>query len=160
MGERPILNVLKVVGITVLILFVIALVIINISTSRRQSSTEEAPRINNEFNNLFATNKGSQLGNDVRALISKLISNAQKNGSDATKLPDLYYQPEENGEFILVTSTVENPNIAELEVARDKISGRHSYFVSYLYSRANGNITGVIIKYRESTKASFKPNVN
>jgi hypothetical protein len=160
MGERPILNVLKVVGITVLILFIIALVIINISTSRRQSSTEEAPRINNEFNNLFATNKGSQLGNDVRALISKLISNAQRNSSDATKLPDLYYQPDENGEFILVTSTVENPNIAELEVARDKISGRHSYFVSYLYSRANGNITGVIIKYRESTKASFKPNVN
>ena len=160
MGERPILKVLEAVGITLFVIFVIALIIINISTSRRQSSTEEAPRINNEFNNLFATSKGSQLGTDVRGLISKLISNANANSSDANKLPDLYYQAEENGEFVLVTSTVENPNISGFETAKDKISTRHSYFVSYLYSRATGNITGVIIKYREGTKATFKPDVN
>lgn len=160
MGERPILKVLEAVGITLLVVFIIVLIIINISTSRKQSSTEEAPRINNEFNNLFATSKGSQLGTDVRGLISKLISNANSNSSDANKLPDLYYQAEENGEFVLVTSTVENPNVVGFETAREKISTKHSYFVSYLYSRATGNITGVIIKYRENTKATFKPDVN
>ncbi len=159
MGERPILNVLKVVGITIAILAVIVLIIVNITTSKKQSSTEEAPRINNEFNTLFATNKGSQLGTDVKGLISKLISNANNNSAHADKLPDLYYQADENGEFTLVESTVENPNISALEVAKDRISTRHSYFVSFLYSRANGNITGVIIKYREATKATFKPNV-
>ena len=146
MGERPILNVLKVVGITIAILAVIVLIIVNITTSKKQSSTEEAPRINNEFNTLFATNKGSQLGTDVKGLISKLISNANNNSTHADK-------------FTLVESTVENPNISALEVAKDRISTRHSYFVSFLYSRANGNITGVIIKYREATKATFKPNV-
>ena len=160
MGERPVLRVLKVVGITLLVVFVIALIVINIRTSKRRSSTEEAPRINNEFNNLFSTSKGSQLGNDVKGLISKLISNANTNSTDADKLPDLYYQAEENGEFTLVTSTVENPNIAGFETARERISTRHSYFVSYLYSRATGNITGVIIKYRENTRATFKPDVN
>lgn len=160
MGERPILRVIQAVGITLGIIIVIVLIVVNLMTSRKQSSTEEAPRINNEFNNLFATNKGSQLGTDVKGLIAKLISNAKANSGDAKKLPDLYYQAEENGAFVLVNSTVENPNISEFEVARDKITTRHSYFVSYLYSRANGNITGVIIKYRENTKATFKPDVN
>lgn len=160
MGERPILRVLQAVGITLGIILVIVLIVVNLMTSKKQSSTEEAPRINNEFNNLFATNKGSQLGTDVKGLIAKLISNAKTNSGDAKKLPDLYYQAEENGAFVLVNSTVENPNISEFEVARDRITTRHSYFVSYLYSRANGNITGVIIKYRENTKATFKPDVN
>ena len=95
MGDRPILKVLKVVGITLAIVAVIVLIVVNLITSRKQASTEEAPRINNEFNNLFAVHKGTQVGNNVRSLVAKMISNAEAHKTEADKLPDLYYQAEE-----------------------------------------------------------------
>lgn len=105
------------------------------------------------FNQPWEMYEGTQTGSNVRALISKLNSNATNNTEEETRLPNLYYEPtttEADGNGDTVVSTVGEPKGAtgnEFNTARTRIEPRHTYRVTLITHETTGLMSGVIITY-------------
>ena len=123
------------------------------------------------FNQPWEMYEGRQSGANVRALISKLNSNATENAEEETRLPDLYYEAtEEQGNAhagITLTCTTTNPKGNEqgtgLNTARNAIAARHYYGVTLVTHADTGLISGVIITYdpdENATTGTYEPIYN
>ena len=104
------------------------------------------------FNQPWEMYEGKQTGANVKALISKLNSNATKNAEEETKLPNLYYEATENDqgkgtEVISHTKQVKGSGGNDFNTARTKISAGHVYGVTLVTHQNTGLISGVIITY-------------
>ena len=98
------------------------------------------------FNQQWEMYEGKQSGSNVRALISKLASNAKANEDEDSRLPDLVYSADGSA-AVTVTSTVENINIAGFNTARTAIQARHQYTVSLELDADTALVNKVIVEY-------------
>ena len=98
------------------------------------------------FNQQWDMYEGKQSGSNVRALISKLASNAKANEDDDSRLPDLEYSADGSA-ATTVTSAVGNINIAGFNTARTAIQARHQYTVSLELDADTALVNKVIVEY-------------
>jgi uncharacterized membrane protein YvbJ len=145
-----------IVGSIVLIIILVFLAII-IGHNVKKAEENNAIRAEIlEFNAGIEKYLGSQMGKDVKELLSYLIENANENENE-NELPDVKYVADENAEDSAVSalsslkdativSTLEEPNLLYLSSLRAKINNSHYYNISFSYNET-GYISKIIIKY-------------
>ena len=112
-------------------------------------STQET----NTFNSLFVMYEGEQTGSNVKALIGKLISNANTNVDDSSKVPYVYID-QLNETSLGQTEVVFRERdegdateyIDELNNIRTQINTKHEYYVEMSYQN-NGLIDYINISF-------------
>ena len=142
-------------GIVVPILIVsIGLFIYNsasstITDSISSLSTQEAEA----FNNQFTSYEGKQTGSNVKALMGRLIANANTYSDECSKVPQVYINQmsEESSESMEVTYTENddgdtNNYINDLGKIRNLIETKHEYYIEITYQN-NGLIDYIQISY-------------
>lgn len=142
-------------GIVVPILIVsIGLFIYNsasstITDSISSLSTQEVEA----FNNQFTSYEGKQTGSNVRALMGRLIANANTYSDECSKVPQVYINQmsEESSESMEVTYTESddgdtNNYINDLGKIRNLIETKHEYYIEITYQN-NGLIDYIQISY-------------
>ena len=142
-------------GIVVPILIVsIGLFIYNsasstITDSISSLSTQEVEA----FNNQFTSYEGKQTGSNVRALMGRLIANANTYSDECSKVPQVYINQmsEESSESMEVTYTENddgdtNNYINDLGEIRNLIETKHEYYIEITYQN-NGLIDYIQISY-------------
>lgn len=115
----------------------------SIQTAGSQISAQEIQ----SFNQTWEMYEGTQTGSNIRALISKMSSNAKANEEEESRLPDLYYEATSAGNGCEVTSTIEDINIQGFNTARTSIQARHTYRVTLVTSSTTSLISGILITY-------------
>jgi flagellar basal body-associated protein FliL len=109
-----------------------------------------------DFNAEIEKYSGSQMGKDVKELVSYLIENANET-EDENELPDIKYVADESAEDTVkavfseledatIVSSLEEPNLLLLSSLRAKINNSHYYNISVSYNET-GYISKIIIKY-------------
>ena len=119
------------------------------------------------FNQPWEMYEGKQTGANVKALISRLNSNATENAEEETKLPDLYCQYGAGDDDIIEVSS--KPGTSEIKkvvkpegtgdtngfnTARTQIETGHVYGVTLVTHANTGLISGVIITYSPNANAT------
>ncbi len=107
------------------------------------------------FNNQFTSYEGIQTGSNVKALMGRLIGNANIYRDESNKIPGVVM--EELAEDELIVPTVANPPETEDEVHeyiqkltsnRNSIDSRHEYYVEITY-QTDGLIDYIHVSYDE-----------
>ena len=98
------------------------------------------------FNQPWEMYEGRQSGSNVRALISKLASNAKANETEDSRLPDLVYNADGHTNTT-VTSSTTNANINGFNTARTAIQARHQYTVTLELDTNTALVNRIIISY-------------
>lgn len=112
-----------------------------------------------EFNSKWTNYYGIQKGSTLKGLLKKLAQNAEENIDNPIKLIDVAYNISEGSKFIIINSTVKNPNIASFNEAVNKLSVSHAYIVEFIYNENTGIISGIIIKNSRNDKpVNFIPD--
>ena len=125
----------------------------SIYSAADQISTQEQQAFNTQWESF----EGAQTGASVKSLISKLISNASVYEGESEKLPDLYYEPNEeyatsgDTELKVISDEVDNA-ISGFNKARVQIENKHTYYVEIHYSDENSLVDAIYIHY-------YEPNV-
>lgn len=102
------------------------------------------------FNNQIEMYQGRQVGTNVKALITTLAAICKENSDEATKLPDLHYQPKSGDSIESITTSVGDTNIqSSMNKAKALIESRHYYYVYCLTSDTTGLISSVIVSYEQ-----------
>jgi hypothetical protein len=114
----------------------------SISNAASQISQQDI----SSYNKQFEMYEGKQVGTNVKSLIQTLISGAQENQEEVTKLPDLIYEPV-SGEAYRVTSKVGGTNIIGFNKARTAIESKHYYNVVLYTSSTTALIDRIVIEY-------------
>lgn len=119
------------------------------------------------FNSQWTTYDENQPGSNVKSLIGKLVTNAQTNKEEQTKLPQLAYcataKDMEDNNWCTVTSKVGDNStigVTDFGKCRSAIESRHTYYVQLRYSEATGLVDGIIICYDKSQFDSDMLNPN
>ena len=99
------------------------------------------------FNQTWEMYEGIQSGANVRALISKMASNANANKTENTRLPDLYYEATSSGAGCTVWSASNYLNINGFNTARKNIQTRHNYKVTLDLDPGTALVTKINIYY-------------
>ena len=119
----------------------------SIQTAGSQISAQEIQ----SFNQTWEMYEGTQTGSNVRALISKMSSNAKSNEEEESRLPDLYYEAKDEnsgGNGCTVESTIgDGINIQGFNTARTSIEARHTYRVTLVQSSTTSLVSGIIVTY-------------
>ena len=112
------------------------------------------------FNNQFSAYEGSQTGSNIKALMGRLIGNADEWKDDHSKVPQVYINcisstMIDSIEATYTESDSENPQeyIVELGKIRNKVETKHEYFVEFNY-QDNGLIDYIIISYDPNNPSS------
>ena len=135
-----------------ILIIAIGMYIYNSSTTSIYAAGDQIGSQEQEaFNSQFTTFEENQPGSSVKSMISKLISNAQKNGEEATKLPDVivYATGKDASKAKRVTSNVANPNIKGFNAMRASIQTKHNYYVEIHYSATTALVDAIIIHYEK-----------
>ena len=107
------------------------------------------------FNNQFTSYEGIQTGSNVKALMGRLIGNANIYRDESNKIPGVVM--EELAEDELIVPIVANPPETENEVQeyiqkltsnRNSIDSRHEYYVEITY-QTDGLIDYIHVSYDE-----------
>lgn len=105
------------------------------------------------FNNQFASYEGEQTGSNVKALIGRLISNANIYIDEPSKVPQVYIDQlsEEDTESVEIIFLEDDAGdvteyISALGKIRNKIETKHTYFIEITY-QSNGIIDYIQISY-------------
>ena len=107
------------------------------------------------FNNQFTSYEGIQTGSNVKALMGRLIGNANIYRDESNKIPGVVM--EELAEDELIVPTVANPPETENDVQeyiqkltsnRNSIDSRHEYYVEITY-QTDGLIDYIHVSYDE-----------
>ena len=111
----------------------------------------------NSFNQQWISYEGAQGGNNVKALLQKLIANCNINQEEEQRLVDVYCsRPTEDGNPETIYITVENcsldsessdSTVGKIINLRNQIEPRHTYYVSMEYVKNNPYVNRIIIKY-------------
>lgn len=121
-----------------------------IYNSSQNSIAEAGSQIDTQerqnFNQQWEMYEGKQSGSNVRALISKMASNAKANEDEDSRLPDLSYDADGSGATD-VASEVGNINIAGFNTARTAIQARHQYTVSLELDEETALVNKINVEY-------------
>ena len=107
------------------------------------------------FNNQFTSYEGIQTGSNVKALMGRLIGNANTYRDESNKIPGVVM--EELAEDELIVPTVANPPETENDIQeyiqkltsnRNSIDSRHEYYVEITY-QTDGLIDYIHVSYDE-----------
>jgi hypothetical protein len=158
MGNK--INFKRIIEIIIVVVAVILVVSLLILYANEKPSNNTITKVstNNDFNDTWKRYDGLRSGTQVQAMITAMVNNAEENKTDATKLIDLAYQTQDEGDVDYIYSTVKKPNISDLENAKDQINSKRNYTVEFVYSKKTGNISGIIIKADSNKTISFSPN--
>ena len=106
-----------------------------------------------EFNNQFISYEGKQTGSNIKALMGRLIGNANSYRDESLKVPQVYIDKisEENPESLDVTYAAldedeVNDYINDLGKIRNRVETKHNYFVEITY-QPSGLIDYIQISY-------------
>lgn len=119
-----------------------------ITDSLTSLSTQEVEA----FNNQFTSYEGIQTGSNVRALMGRLIANADTYADEPAKIPAVYIDQ--------ITSKTTDPKQDKVETAgetqsyidscgviRNKVETKHEYYIEINYQK-NGLIDVITISYK------------
>lgn len=131
-----------------------------ITDSLTSLSTQEVEA----FNNQFSTYEGVQTGSNIKALMGRLIANADTYAQEPAKIPFIYVsKPNQNGKKI--TGMVNEAGNTKTYIdncgkIRNAVETKHEYYVFISY-QTNGLIDYVQIYYDipakpENTKANHR----
>ena len=140
------------------LLVMIMIVGMNVSSSiyrnSRNSISEAGSQISEQektsFNQQWNTYEGAQGGNNIKALIQKLIANCNTNAHEEQRLVDVVCsratEDDEKTEIIITSENVEE-SVRELNTLRSKIMARHTYYVQIEYDSKTSLVNKIIIRY-------------
>ena len=130
-----------------------------IYTSSHNSISEAGSQISEQektsFNQQWNTYEGAQGGNNVKALLQKVIANCNTNQQEAQRLVDVYCsKATQNGtpddikiSVSTAVATTADGAVAKLTALRGKIEARHTYFVTIEYSAKTSLVNRIVIRY-------------
>lgn len=120
-----------------------------ISDSISSLSTQEVEA----FNNQFTSYEGTQSGSNIKAVMGRLIGNADVYADEPSKVPQVYIDKigEENPDSMDVTySEIDNGDttdyINDLGKIRNRVERNHTYYVEITY-QSSGLIDYIQISY-------------
>ena len=125
-----------------------------IYTSSHNSISEAGSQINEQektsFNQQWNTYEGAQGGNNIKAVLQKLIANCNTNAQEEQRLVDVVCsratEDDEKTEIIITSENVEE-SVRELQTLRNKIDARHTYHVQIEYDSKTSLVNKIIIRY-------------
>lgn len=112
------------------------------------------------FNNQFVSYEQEQTGSNVKALIGRLIANANTYVEESAKVPHVLYVnngSDSNGQKLTalgeINSTDNNNTnyVTQLGTFRNLIANKHKYYVEFEFG-TSGVITKCIINYEDPNK--------
>ena len=120
-----------------------------ITDSMSTLSTQEV----DAFNNQFTSYEGKQTGSNVKALMGRLIGNANTYRDEPAKVPQVFVdqlsntvQDEAEATFTLESAGDPQDYITELGTIRNRVETKHEYYVEMNY-QDNGLIDYIVISY-------------
>ncbi len=120
-----------------------------------ESTTSISTQEVDAFNNQFTSYEGKQTGSHVRALIGRLIANANTYQDESNKIPGFVMEELIEDEFIVPTVVIPpetedeyNEYIQKLTNFRNAIDSRHEYYVEITY-QTDGLIDYIHVSYDE-----------
>ena len=131
-----------------ILIIAIGMYIYNSSTNSIYSAADQiSSQEQQSFNTQWESYEQNQPGSSVKNMVSKLISNAQVNAEERTKLPNLQYQARDGGDVVDVDSVVGNTNVAGFNAARSQLETKHNYYVELHYSADTGLVDMIAVHY-------------
>lgn len=143
-----------------------------IYTSSHNSISEAGSQISEQektsFNQQWNTFEGAQGGNNIKALLQKVISNCNTNAEEEQRLVNVYCSrakaSENNGTWFYYVFDINIGNatsdknssdndlgaIPALTKLRSNIEARHTYYVSLEYSPETSLVSAITIKYEKT----------
>ncbi len=117
-----------------------------IMEAESQISEQEKTSFNQQWN----IYEGAQGGNNIKALLQKIIGNCNTNKNEEERLVDVACsratEDDEKTEIIISSDNVDE-SIQELQTLRNKIMARHTYYVQIEYDSKTSLVNRIIIKY-------------
>ena len=104
------------------------------------------------FNNQFTPYEGTVTGSNVKALMGRLIANADTYRDEYDKVPQIYIDKisEENPEYMEVTYTEFDDDVSDyiddLGKIRNRVETKHEYYVEINY-QSSGLVDYIQISY-------------
>lgn len=136
-----------------ILIIAIGMYIYNSSTNSIYSAADQiSSQEQQSFNSQWESYDENQPGSSVKSMITKLISNAQVNDEEKTKLPNIYYEAKDEnkeGKGEDVESTVSDANVSGFNTARTNLETKHTYYVELHYSSETGLVDKIAIHYEE-----------
>ena len=128
-----------------------------IYTSSHNSISEAGSQISEQektsFNQQWNTYEGAQGGNNIKALLQKVIGNCNTNAQEEQRLVDVVCSRPKNTGFGQKNINIGVDNIEysiqELTWLRNLIEPRHTYYVQLEYDSKTSLVNKIIIKYEE-----------
>ena len=128
-----------------------------IYTSSHNSISEAGSQISEQektsFNQQWNTYEGAQGGNNIKALLQKVIGNCNTNAQEEQRLVDVVCsRPKSTGlGGVRINVRVDNieDSIQELTVLRNLIEARHTYYVQLEYDPQTSLVSKIVIRYEE-----------
>ena len=129
-----------------------------IYTSSHNSISEAGSQISEQektsFNQQWNTYEGAQGGNNIKALLQKVIGNCNTNAQEEQRLVDVVCSRAKSygagHEDINVGVDNIEDSIQDLTWLRNLIEHRHTYYVQLEYDPKTSLVNTIIIKYEEN----------
>lgn len=142
---------LIIAGAILLSILIIALGIFVFNAAKGAVNTDQLDATEIQtFNEPIVNYEGTQMGSQVKSLLSLLITNAGNNSESAERLPDIVYNKGDGPQNINVTniiSNVQNTKINDMSTLKSRISSTHYYEVEIDYDDSTGLVNKVTITY-------------
>ena len=142
---------LIIAGAILLSILIIALGIFVFNAAKGAVNTDQLDATEIQtFNEPIVNYEGSQMGSQVKSLLSLLITNAGNNAESAERLPDIVYNKGDGPQNIninTIVSNVQNTRINDMSTLKSRISSTHYYEVEIEYDDNTGLVNKVIISY-------------
>ena len=142
----------------IMIPFVVMIMLVGMGmymyTSSHNAISEAGSQISEQekisFNQQWNTYEGAQGGNNIKAVLQKLIANCNTNAQEEQRLVDVVCsratEDDEKTEIIITSENVEE-SVRELNTLRTKIMARHTYYVQIEYDSKTSLVNKIIIRY-------------
>ena len=145
-----------------------------IYTSSHNSISEAGSQISEQektsFNQQWNTYEGEQGGNNIKALLQKVIGNCNTNAQESQRLVDVYCTRAKSGDtdpaynIVIgvdnakeVTASGATSAVTQLTALRNAIEARHTYYVSIEYSSKTSLVNRIIIRYENNDTTDKLP---
>jgi len=140
-----------------------------IYTSSHNSIAEAGSQISEQektsFNQQWNTFEGKQGGNNIKALLQKVIANCEANKEEESRLVDVICSrptaaTQQFATEIEVTVDNASEKINELAELRTDIEPRHTYYVTLEYGAQTALVEKIVIRYEKDDVLNLRSGVN
>ena len=140
-----------------------------IYTSSHNSIAEAGSQISEQektsFNQQWNTFEGKQGGNNIKALLQKVIANCEANKEEESRLVDVICSRPTAATQTFATEievTVDNASekINELAELRTDIEPRHTYYVTLEYGAQTALVEKIVIRYEKDDVLNLHSSVH